>query len=1555
MATQYSNKPIVTDGLVYALDFGNQKSYVSGSNSARSLLFNPLTASVSGSPTFTTTGLLNLSSTSNVLTNKTFSELTINNSYTVSTLVQVKSGGTFWNQDTSPSSEASSLGTTSTGVGHLVTDSAYLQGTNFRRGFNADLSQLTHITYRNYSGSFDVFINGIPVNTTGDVFLLRGGGLNLNGRSNGDSFWSGSIGNFYIYNRALTSDEIYSNYLLTAQRFGLRTSPKPYTVDENAYLFLSQSGITDPIITSSIDTFVKGLKANNLWGKMAVIYPFVGTGSVGVNLTGSHRINLKEPGINALTYSGSWNGSTSGSAPSGSGTYIDTGVSPQSTFPYYVANNYHMSILSYDTPVSSSILAGTGMTKELAVSTLAGDYGTPAAAYSVRKVRTAYSGALMDVRRSIDNVTSSFGYVSNGDLDTGSLSTFVNAVGEYSPGSYSGLAAAYSLRKVSASYSGFAIDVRRDSDNTTGSIGFDASGNLDTGSLLTFLSSSTVLPGAYSNLSAAYSLRKVVPAYTGFAIMIQSASVSQSIGFTSTGDLDTGSIATFAGSGDAFVQIWYDQSGNNNHATQSSAANQPKIYSGSLGTVTTEKGKPALVFDGTDELLTLNRPLNGTTPFTILGVSRKTDLVAGGGNAFTGGGSDSQTALYAHHYYFAPQAPTPTFLSAWGSANGVSFSSQSLDTGSAYLSFSTYTPGLHQYWINGVAGTTSSKSDSNLSGGSWGIGSLGNLVVSIPTKLIGTIQELLFYTADQSSNRKSIENNINTYYNVYPRPSGYVAQWYDQSGNARHATQTTASSQPLIVSSGSLILENTKPALRFDGSSDYLDFSRFTYTSSSIFFTANIKSPRGRVLSGGQDYLFLGGGFASYTAFNNDPGIGTILSYENTQSLFSLVRNTTGFIFNINNVLDVNATQSLTTSGWERIMAESATNQTTSGSLQELLLYNTDKTADRTFIENNINTYYNVYTSSNAGYVARWYDQSGNNRHATQSVGANQPLIVLSGSTITVNSKPSTYFNNSNTVGMNFSSISTQNYTVLWVSKKDTTAATASIILAGAPGGGTYMGDNVDNAGNPSSYTNQPAIDLARGNTSPSGGEVFQHLAYLNRRNSNQAVGQYNSSSNAYANFASSDAFITSIANYGSNYNYVGNIQEIIIHASDQSSNREAMSYGINNYYNIYSQPTNTSWTTSSFTIYATTSSISASINNDLQSGIASSGPLGFITVSRTGSNSLTLARNGVTSSFTVPASGALSTNLYLGAINNNGLALGSSPYNISFASVGTGLTNSETRTLYNLVGVLNLNLRKIASDADAYNFLTVANVSGIAEQIAINTLVVELKSYGIWNKMKAIYPMVGQPGISSSFEVNLKDPTKFRGTFYGGWTFSSTGAAPNGSTGYMDTGFLPSVSFTNNNTHISVYSRTDGDKDSACLIGTSKNANAIPLLTIYSRVPGIGYVFDSYSYSGNRISTSSTLSSAAFFINSRTSSTVFKSFRNGTQLGATNTTTNSNDITTCDKPIFIGALNLNGSAAQFSNYENAFASIGDGLTDTEAANLYTAVQRFQTTLGRQV
>jgi len=48
---------------------------------------------------------------------------------------------------------------------------------------------------------------------------------------------------------------------------------------------------------------------------------------------------------------------------------------------------------------------------------------------------------------------------------------------------------------------------------------------------------------------------------------------------------------------------------------------------------------------------------------------------------------------------------------------------------------------------------------------------------------------------------------------------GFVRTWYDQSGNSRHAERTTTSAQPQIVDTGSLILDGSKPAIEFNGTS----------------------------------------------------------------------------------------------------------------------------------------------------------------------------------------------------------------------------------------------------------------------------------------------------------------------------------------------------------------------------------------------------------------------------------------------------------------------------------------------------------------------------------------------------------------------------------------------------------------------------------------------------------------------------------------------------------------------------------------------------------------
>jgi hypothetical protein len=252
-------------------------------------------------------------------------------------------------------------------------------------------------------------------------------------------------------------------------------------------------------------------------------------------------------------------------------------------------------------------------------------------------------------------------------------------------------------------------------------------------------------------------------------------------------------------------------------------------------------------------------------------------------------------------------------------------------------------------------------------------------------------------------------------------------------------------------------------------------------------------------------------------------------------------------------------------------------------------------------------------------------------------------------------------------------------------------------------------------------------------------------------------------------------------------------------------------------------------------------------------------------------------------------------------------------------------------------------------TDADAQAFITAAGITDATQQSAINTLVLDLKGYSIWDKMKAIYPFVG--GTSSTHKWNLKDPrdldAAFRLVFNGGWTHSSTGALPNGTNAYADTKLNPSGLLNANNISISTYLRTNSD-GLFCDLGAVSTVNY--QYTIYARLSNVLYT-DLGTSTFGRITYANT-DSRGHFISTRTSSTSFKAFKNST-LKATLTTIQSNPL--LSRVIFLGANNDVSGTIQYSNRECAFATIGDGLTDTEAANFYTAVQAYQTTLSRNV
>ena len=267
--------------------------------------------------------------------------------------------------------------------------------------------------------------------------------------------------------------------------------------------------------------------------------------------------------------------------------------------------------------------------------------------------------------------------------------------------------------------------------------------------------------------------------------------------------------------------------------------------------------------------------------------------------------------------------------------------------------------------------------------------------------------------------------------------------------------------------------------------------------------------------------------------------------------------------------------------------------------------------------------------------------------------------------------------------------------------------------------------------------------------------------------------------------------------------------------------------------------------------------------------------------------------------------------------------------------------------------------------DADAQGFITAAGITDPTQQSAIDTLVTDLKNYGIWNQMFAIYPFVG--GSASTHKWNLKDPRNldaaFRLVFYGGLTHSSNGILPNGSTGYADTFFVPSTYInTTDYGSLGIYLRTNSidatqqmDMSSQTLSGgvggeftlhsAFQNTNASSAFTCE--------FIQSATFTYRRAVIATTTNTTGFWAGSQNNTTMHFQ-RNGTSVSPTLEVKVANrTIPNVKLPIF--GQNYNGGMRRYTKRQAAFAFIGKQLTATQLSNYYTAVQAFQTTLGRQV
>jgi len=211
---------------------------------------------------------------------------------------------------------------------------------------------------------------------------------------------------------------------------------------------------------------------------------------------------------------------------------------------------------------------------------------------------------------------------------------------------------------------------------------------------------------------------------------------------------------------------------------------------------------------------------------------------------------------------------------------------------------------------------------------------------------------------------------------------GFVTIWYDQSED-NHIINATSGEQPKIVDSGSVVLENGKPALDFGGSSE-LNKATVSISSNdySFFGVANTSGNGTKTLFRNRELgtfgSFEGVGFLelNHSSIQNtfiDDGSGNALQASSNSLTYSQQIITTLYTLSTA-ALYSNGSQigsSNQGSGSTPLTGPIALPYLNVGgkifsrpwqsTVQEIILYNSNQTANKAGIESNINGRYTIY------------------------------------------------------------------------------------------------------------------------------------------------------------------------------------------------------------------------------------------------------------------------------------------------------------------------------------------------------------------------------------------------------------------------------------------------------------------------------------------------------------------------------------------------------------------------------------------------------------------
>jgi hypothetical protein len=420
-----------------------------------------------------------------------------------------------------------------------------------------------------------------------------------------------------------------------------------------------------------------------------------------------------------------------------------------------------------------------------------------------------------------------------------------------------------------------------------------------------------------------------------------------------------GSPELFTGQGfDGFVTKWYDQSGNDNHATQGTDASQPKIVdAGSLVS-------GGIDFDGVDDVLGTNLvPPNAAT---LIGVANW-DI-------------EDQSTMIIGARDSVNQRSYLAQTSSGQSAIGVSSSALpdvDIVAGDDYLLFGVHSGSTRLLSTNGSVISDSGGSAPNNTIHGYSVGAL-NTVGTNGSFMDGTLAEVIIYPSDQSANRTAIEANIGETYGITGIPAydntvdGFVETWYDQSGNGNDATQSVATKQPKIVDGGVLVSGDTgEPAFTGDGVDDILSLSSSINFGTGEFFVStvvDVDNTGGVVIGSASPNWMLLVTTSSIQVRSSNTNTIYIISPDSVLTagesyLISLSRVENDITAYVNGVAqaDVETVVSTDTFSADRFLQRGTNGNPYPDPVSEVIIYASDQSANRVGIETNINDHYNIY------------------------------------------------------------------------------------------------------------------------------------------------------------------------------------------------------------------------------------------------------------------------------------------------------------------------------------------------------------------------------------------------------------------------------------------------------------------------------------------------------------------------------------------------------------------------------------------------------------------